>query len=272
MSVNNFKATVWSARLALAFRKRFVFGMAANRDWQGEITGSGGSVKITTPSPISVGNTASTIVYEEIASTQQTLQITEDKTWGFTVEDLDAVQAMGPDKIDTYMTEAAQSLSDTVDQYIAGLYTQAGLASISLDVGTDDFYDKLVLAGQQLSEKNVPKEGRWVIVTPKGHADLQKNDSFIHATQQGDNVIANGVVGRAAGFTILESNNVVESSSNTFQYVYGTNAAITFADQLLKTEALRDVDSWKDYVRGRYVYGAKVVRPFALGTIVADET
>lgn len=180
MSVENFKATVWSARLALAFRKRFVFGSVTNRDWQGDINGSGGSVKITTPSPISVGNTASTIAYEEITSTQQTLTISEDKTWGFTVEDLDAVQAMGPDKIDTYMTEAAQALADEVDQYLAGLYTESGLTNIDLDVGGDDFYDALVLAGQRLSEKNVPKEGRWVIVTPKGHADLQKNDSFIH--------------------------------------------------------------------------------------------
>jgi hypothetical protein len=271
MSVENFKAIVWSARLALAFRKRFVFGSVTNRDWQGDINGSGGSVKITTPSPISVGNTASTIVYEEITSTQQTLTISEDKTWGFTVEDLDAVQAMGPDKIDTYMTEAAQALADEVDQYLAGLYTESGLTNIDLDVGADDFYDALVLAGQRLSEKNVPKEGRWVIVTPKGHADLQKNDSFIHATQSGDDVIANGRVGRAAGFTIYESNNVANSGDDYF-YVYGTNAAITFADQLVKTEALRDVDTWKDYVRGRYVYGAKVVRPFSLGVITADES
>lgn len=272
MSIDNFKNTVWSARLALAFRKQFVFGNLTNSDWQGEITGSGGSVKITTPSPISVGNTASTITYEDVLSTQQTLTIDQDKTWGFNVEDLDAVQAMGPEKIDTYMTEAAQSLSDTVDQHIAGLYTETGLADITLDLGTDDFYVKLALAGQQLDEKNVPSAGRWVVVTPKGHANLIQNSNFIHATVGGDQVLRTGQIGSIAGFTVLKSNNVVNSSSNTFKYLYGTNSAITFADQLMRTEALRDKDTWKDYVRGRYVYGTKVVRPFALGVITSDET
>jgi len=40
--------------------------------------------------------------------------------------------------------------------------------------------------------------------------------------------------------------------------------AITFADQIVKTEALRLQTTFADAVRALHVYGGKVVRPEAL--------
>lgn len=271
MSLQNYVPTIWAPAVLTAFRKRFVFGGLVNRNYQGLIRRAGDTVKITTPAPINVNQYAGSVSYQTPTSTQQSLVIDQDYYWAFEVDDLEQVQSnvalMAP-----YIEEAAVALADTVDQDIASLYASSGLANINLDLGTDDFYDKMVEAGKQLDEANVPRGGRWVVMSPKGYADILKNDAFIHETASGDSVIRSGQVGSISGFSVFVSNNLVNTTSNTFAYMYGTNAAITFAEQLTKVETLRRDGSFDDAVRGRLVWGRKAVRPFALGTILSDET
>jgi hypothetical protein len=54
--------------------------------------------------------------------------------------------------------------------------------------------------------------------------------------------------------------------------IFGTNAAITFAEQMRPSiEALRDKDTFDDYLRAEQVYGGLVVEPYALGTLSVTE-
>jgi hypothetical protein len=271
MSVNNFIPELWSTQLITAFRKNHVFTSLVNRSWEGEIRNAGDTVRITTPAAITVGAYTGTVSYQTPTSAQQSLIIDKDRYWAFQLDDVDQAQA-NVSLMQAYMTEAAYSLADDVDADLASLYAQAGLTSIALDLGTDDFYDKMVLAGQQLDEKNVPRIGRWVVMTPKGYADLLQNANFINATDAGANLVREGALGRVAGFDVLVSNNLVNTTANTYAYMYGTNSAITMAEQVISTEALRGATAFADQVRGRFVYGRKVVRPFALGVIASDQT
>lgn len=271
MSIANFVPEYWATELLVAFRKNHVFAPLVNRNYQGEITRAGDTVRITTPSAITVGAYSGTVSYQTPTSAQQSLLIDQDIYWAFDLDDVDQAQA-NVSLMEAYMAEAAYSLADTVDADLAGLYTAAGLDSISVDVGTDDFYDKMVLAGQQLDEENVPRPGRWVVMTPKGYADLLKNDNFINATDAGATLVREGALGRVAGFDVLVSNNLTNTTASTYAYLYGTNAAITMAEQVVNTEAIRRDTAFSDGVRGRMVYGRKVVRPNALGVLLADET
>jgi hypothetical protein len=271
MSVTNFVPELWSTQLLVAFRKSHVFRSLVNRNFEGEIRRAGDTVKITTPAAITVGAYSGTVSYETPTSAQQSLVIDQDIYWAFELDDVDQAQA-NVNLMQAYMQEAAYSLADNVDADLAGLYTQAGLTSISLDVGTDDFYDKLVLAGQQLDEENVPRMGRWVVMTPKGYADLLQNAYFVSASEMNSELLRSGQLGSVAGFDVLMSNNLTNTTASTYAYLYGTNSAITMAEQVLSTEAIRRDASFDDGVRGRLVYGRKVVRPNALGVILADET
>lgn len=272
MAIDNYIPEIWSARLLANLDKSLVVANLANTDWQGEISNVGDTVHIQRPAAISTKSYAGSVTYDTPTSTTRSLVINQDDYYAFAVDDLDAVQANVP-LVDRYTERAAFGLADTLDSFLASLYADAGLADITLDVGTDDFYDKLVLAGQQLDEANVPSAGRWVLVTPKGHADLRKNDSFIHATASGDQVLRTGQIGEVAGFTVFKSNNVANTTGNYYKYLYGTRDAITYARQLLGTpEAIRREGAFEDAVRGRMAYGAKVVEPNALGTITADQT
>src|SRR5690625_3858894 len=275
MSTSNFVPELWSRLLLTAFRKNLVFASLVNRDYEGEIREMGDTVKITTPSAVAVKDYAGTVSYNTLLSRQQSLGIDQAKYFGFEVSDVAAAQA-NVSLESTYIVEAAQALADAVDQDLAGLYTAAGLADIPVTLASDDLYEALVLAGRRLDEANVPRAGRWVVVSPAGYASLLTNDKFVvQATATGDSIVATGLVGQVAGFTVYTSNNVAtveDANEDEFRkYLYGTNRAITFAEQVSKTETLRREGSFSDAIRGLLVFGRRVIRPNSLGTITATE-
>jgi N4-gp56 family major capsid protein len=278
MTVRNFVPEIWSARLLVALRKSLVYAAptVVNRDYEGEISESGDTVRITSVSRPAIGTYtpgSTTITPETLTTGQRTLVVDQSKYWAFAIDDVDKRQAKS-NLIPQAMSEAAYALADTVDQYVAGLYTQIQSANFLNVVGSPidtyttatDAYDKvLVPLRTKLTKANVPTAGRYVIVSPEFYASLLKDDRFVKADNAGtDAGLRNGMVGRAAGFDIYESNNVPNPSGDTQVITAGTNAAITFAEQINKTEAYRPENSFSDAVKGLALYGAKVVRPDAL--------
>jgi N4-gp56 family major capsid protein len=267
MSVRNFVPELWSAQLLVAFRKNLVFQSLVNRNYEGEIRQAGDTVRITTPSAITVDDYAGTVTYQAPTSTSQALLIDQHKYWGFKLRDVDQAQA-NVSLMQAYMSEAAYSLADTVDQNISALYTEAQ-HSIDITLSSGDMYATMVEAGEDLDLANVSRGNRWVVMSPKGYSKLLKTDEFIHATAAGDSVVRTGEVGSIAGFRVYTSNNLVLAT--TRKYLFGTNDAITFAEQLVSTEAMRLETAFDDAVRGQLLFGRKVVRPAALGVINATE-
>lgn len=278
MSVLNFIPELWETQLLTNFRKNLVFGNVVNRDYEGTIRNAGDTVHITTPSAISVNAYSGSVTYEVPASTQQSLLIDQKRYWAFQLEDVDQAQA-NVSTMQAYMAEAAFALADDVDKHLASQYASAGntestAQKINLTSSPVSMYALAVKAGQNLDEKNVPRGGRWMVVSPAGYAAMLRDAAFVHATAVADQLIRTGEVGSISGFTVYVSNNLVDSSSGArtaVWFMYGSTAAITVADQLVKTEAMRLEDAFADGVRGLLLYGTKVVRPAALGAIKVDE-
>lgn len=268
----NFVPEIWSARLIANLDKSLVLAGLCNTDWQGEITQRGDTVHINKVGSITVSAYTGSITYEDPSSTTLSLAIDNDYAYSFAVDDLDAVQA-NIRLVDEYMRRAAYAMADQVDGDIAAEYANAGLTDITATLASDDMYVKLVDAAEHLDTANVPRSGRWVVVTPKGYAALLKNSNFIHATVSGDQVLRNGQIGTMAGFTVYQSNNLVTTTTNVYKYMYGTRDAITHARQLTgNPEAVRLESSFKTGVRGRLAWGNKVVQANALGTITATQS
>jgi hypothetical protein len=174
------------------------------------------------------------------------------------------------------MSRAAYKLADQADQFVAALYTgiqaanavNAGAAITFTAVGTtatEEFYNKvLVPLKVKLDEANVPTEGRWCVVPPWGHAMLLLSSLFSRWDGQGTNEVSrNGMVGRAAGFDILVSNNVPLITTD-FAVIAGVDSALSFAEQINQTEAYRPEAKFADAIKGLYLYGGKLVRPDSL--------
>jgi N4-gp56 family major capsid protein len=285
VAITRFRPEIWSANLLVATRKALVYagpGMV-NRDYEGEISQAGDTVRITSIGDPTVSDyvpNSTVISPEELTDAQRTMVIDQAKYFAFRVDDVDARQARG-NVMPEAMTRAAYKLADTIDQYVAGFYTAVvaantlGSTGSPIDIHTTptDAYDKvLVPLRTKLTKANVPTEGRFITVSPEFTAALLLDPRFIKANEAGDGGAArlNGYVGRAAGFQITESNNTPNPSSDTQVITAGTQAAVSFAEQINKTEAYRPESSFSDAVKGLALYGGKLVRPDFLAVAYID--
>ena len=271
MAVTNFIPELWSARLLNALDKSHVFANVVNRDYEGEIKKMGDTVHINTIGAVTIGtytqNTHFSSGPETLATTDQTLTIDQAKYFNFQVDDIDAAQAAG-DIMDKAMTRAAYGLADASDKYIAGILAGAAdasnlVSSSAVALTSSNVYENVVKMRTILDKANVPTAGRWLVIPPEMYALILLDDRFVKTGgEMAEGILRTGLVAQAAGFDIYLSNNCVSVNSNstdTYTIVGGVDAAATYAEQIVSTEAYRPEKRFADAVKGLHVYGAKVV-------------
>ncbi len=283
MAIDNFIPTIWSARLLQNLQNALVYGQPGviNRDYEGEIREAGSTVKINAIGAVTVGNytkNADITPPETLNDEQLQLVIDQAKFFNFQIDDVDRAQQQ-PKIMAEAMREAAYALANTADQYIAGLYTQVHTgnqigttAAPKTDLGTPGkAYEYLVQLGVLLDENNVPTTGRWVIVPPWFHGLLLQDQKFVATGgSNAEATLRNGMVGEAAGFTVLKSNNVPNTAGGKWRIIAGHPMAWSYAEQIRSVEAYRPERRFADAVKGLHLYGAKVIRPKALAVLTAD--
>jgi hypothetical protein len=279
--LNNFIPTIWSARILSALKKSLVYGQSnvVNRDYEGDIRDQGDSVKINSIGDVTIKDHARNTDIdgaEELNDGSQLLLIDQGKYFNFGVDDVDKVQA-NANVMSEAMDRSGYGLKDKADQFIASHYTDVPAANL---LGSDGApvtptattaYEKLVDLGVLLDVANVPADGRFVIVPSWYHAMLLKDDRFVRAgTAKTDQVLANGMVGEAAGFTIMKSNNVPNTTNTLYKIIAGHKMAFSYAEQIVKVEAYRPEKRFSDAIKGLHVYGGKLVRPYCWAVLTAN--
>jgi hypothetical protein len=286
MGLENFVPTIWAAKLFVRLRKALVFASVVNTDYEGEITGMGDTVNINEIGPVTVSDYTKygALTWQALTSAQKKLIIDQAKSFSFAIDDVDTVQ-MNPKVMNGAMEEAAYAVADTIDQFIAGLYAQAGAtpsattyigsSGTSLSVSSGNVIETLTYANRYLDEADVPPVDRWIVIPPWVHQKLLLAEvGGISAAAQpkvSEEVYMRGRVGEALGFkNILVSNNVSVSSTQ-YRVMCGARTAISYAGQISKIKAVERESYFDQGVKGLYVYGAKVVRPSALLTLYLAE-
>lgn len=276
MSIQKFRPEIWSASLLVALRQSLIYSAFINRDYEGEIAEAGDTVRITSigrPTVFTYTPNSSLPAAEQINDSQRTLVIDQAKAFNFAVDDVDARQAKG-NVIPQALDEAGFNVANIVDQYIASFYTavqtvnQLGSIAINSATTPTDAYDKvLVPLRTKLTKANVAPAGRTIAVTPEFIGCLLRDNRFIRVNESGSQEgLRNGIVGRAAGFDIVETNNAPNTSGQEFVILAGNDRAITFAEQIAKVEAYRPQATFADAVKGLTLFGAKLVRPDSLAS------
>lgn len=276
MAITNFIPEVWSAAILEALRAKLVFPSLCNRDYEGDIREAGDTVHITGYNDVTVHKyTRGQAITVDDATDKEAavLKIDQSDYFAFKVNDLDKTQAKA-DLTGKFTNSAAYNMMKNVETYISNLMDAAvSTPAKTVAVGTPaDAYLAVVEAGRKLDVQNVPDEGRWLVVSPDFYALLLQDSRFIEGTEAGHNTLLNGVVGQVRGFTVVKSNNVPRKSASpdTQSILAGTNAAVTFAQQVSKVEAMRMQTDFADMVRGLDLYGAKVIRPECLTKITLN--
>lgn len=294
MSVSHFKGEVWSKVLLGALPTKLVYGgpMVVNRDYEGDIAAAGDTVHITslqdpTVSDYSIGTD---LVYQDVDDAGQTMIIDQAKSWSVRIDDVDKHQAAG--NIQPWMEgRAAYSVAAVADQFLAAKYTGVAAANVlgtsaapltpavfgSITSHPADFLVQVLIPLQVLMDQaSVPDDGgRYCVVPPWARGLVTMTAGFvmgIAADGSAPGAIQRGFLGSVAGFNIMMSRNVVNAnpSYNTggangvYAIQAGHKIALTYAEQVVETEALRSERGFRDLIRGLHVYGARVVHPEAL--------
>tara|TARA_R110000796_G_scaffold71078_2_gene161221 strand:- start:3088 stop:4158 length:1071 start_codon:yes stop_codon:yes gene_type:complete len=130
-----------------------------------------------------------------------------------------------------------------------------------------------------LDQQFVDSNGRWLVIDSVFMELLKDEDSRLLNSDFGGSGIQNGLtVANLHGFKVYVSNNLpvigggagtTGAANQNTDYgviVAGHSSAIATAEQITKTEAYRDPDSFADIVRGMHLYGRKILRPEAIVT------
>lgn len=280
MAISNFQPTIWAATLLDTLKNSLVFGApgVVNRDYEGEITGGGTSVKITSISDPTVTNYVkdTDLAVQALTDATRSLLIDQQKAFAFEVDDLDAAQSRNGGALMTQAAvQAAYALRNVADGVIAAEMKANALVGNKLGAKAistvDGAFQLIVDMGVKLDDNNVPMDGRWLIVTPALYGKFQQDNRFISALQAGTTEgLRNGNVGNALGFAISKSNNCAAGATTGKIVTAGYAGATSYADQIVNVEAARMERRFADLLKGLHVYGTKVIRPE--GLVTADVT
>jgi len=277
MSFENFKPTLWSTRYINNTDKRLVFNQVVDTSW--EIVG-GKAMKINEIGDVSVTDYTSTgVTFQDIPDAQKEFPIDQKKKFAFQIKDVDKAQ-MNVGLMDGSMKKAAFSMGDTIDSYIAGKYTEAGItnatnlgsATTGLDLYANMMPDLITYMQRYLKEANA-HERPWC-VAPPWFMQLIGYGMYTYGAKQFDTP---GAVNDAPlsgafpfmGFDFYESNNVSNDGTD-YRIMFGTRDAIGFKMQLEEIEAVRLENYFSDGIKGLSMYGSKVIRPDHLGVVYAQ--
>jgi P22 coat protein - gene protein 5 len=258
---------IWSARLLLALEKSLVYGQAGvvNRDFEGDIRQDGDRVHVHSFNDLTVASyskNSTTISYELLTDARQTLLIDQSKYFAFRVDDVDAAQ-MRPKIVDAATDRAAYQLAETADAFIASRYSGITNFTATSQATSANIYQKLVETKVELDERNVPAEGRFIIVPPWVAGLALQNTTFLAASLPST---LNGSIGQVAGLNVLVSNNVPTTGTSPVvsHCVAGHAMGWSYAEQVVNVEGLRLEGSFSDAIRGLHLYGSAVLMQDAL--------
>ena len=280
----DFIPTVWASRLLTALGTSLVYGQASvcNRDYEGEIRKSGNTVKIASIGDVTIDDyTKDTDIGdpETLTDEEQTLLIDQSKYFNFYVDSVDRAQ-QNVNVLDEAMRRSAWKLRDLSDTFLAA--TMEAVVPAGNKIGStitpkvptkDDAYEYLVDLSVLLDESNAPIDGRFVVVPAWFHGLLLKDERFVKSgTRRSDTAIRNGEVGEAAGFSILKSNNVPNTTGTKYKILAGHSIATAYVEQILDVQTYKPEKRFGDAVKGLHVYGAKVVRSSNLAVLIANKS
>lgn len=288
MALDNFIPELWSAELLVNLKNSLVWAGDAivNRNYEGEVSRFGDTVRINSIGSVSVSNYTKNTNHsapETLSDSQMVLTIDQAKMFNFQIDDVDRAQ-QNPKLMSAAMREAAYALANETDDFISALINGAvpagnTLTDVDADAadGSEDerVYRALVDLSVKLDENNAPSEGRYVVMKPVLLGKLRKDDRFVSFGTEANRAVAHGgtgVLGTIAGFNVVVSNKVPAGDGTNPQIIAGHNWATTFADQIESLEAYRPELRFADAMKGLHVYGGKVIRPELLAKVEVDVT
>ena len=270
MAFENFKPTIWATGVEHNFPSVNVFAGLSNQRIQGGVS-YGNRVIINSIGEVTTQAYSGTVTYETLDDYALEMLIDQKKYFALEIDDVDAIQSHA-DLMREAQIEIGKAVAKDPDLYIAGLYGQSGLvsggthSSISpVSITSSNIISTLGTVRDKLAVNDVMDD--IVAVVPPWFMTKINYGQIVRDTNNSQ-VLTAGYKGKFMEIDFYVSNNVSHSAETWYAPMFFKRSrAIAFAMQLEKVEAGRRDASFKDYIRGLMVYGAKVYRPDAICTL-----
>jgi hypothetical protein len=267
MTLTQVQSSVWTAKLLMALQKSLVIAQrrVVNGDYQVELSSDGKEAYIHGLADVSIQDYSkyTALTVEQLTDTRQTFALDQQKAFAFQVDQVDVAQSK-PELVQSMMNQAGYLLVESADSYLGSLYGGGTSIGSALTITATNVFTRILSAATLLDKNNVPREGRFLILSPDMLEFLLQNTPYQTAASES---VLNGSVSRFMGFDVLVSNNIAKtgtSPTEVHHVLAGHPIAWTFASQIQQIESVRRHDMFVDVVKGLFTFGGKIVRPTAL--------
>lgn len=253
---------------------RLADGTVFNNDYEGDPTA--GAVQIPVRDDevaVSDYDKANGISLTSGSTSYTTMVIDKDKAVNELIDKYDA-KAVPDNLVADRLDSAGYSLARQIDTDGATVLLAGATVKNVDQLTADNIYSTIVGIRTDMSKANIPDDGkRYLLCVPDVVALLLKCPEFVRATQLGDSTVQNGVVGKVAGFKVIEWN---DSTAN-LSMIAGHPKYATRCHEWQVPIKVQDLDQSGKYigacaVQGRRIYAHKVLRSAAIRAVYSPGT
>ena len=291
-ALSDFIPNIWTARFLMNLEENLVWGSLVNRNYEGEISAYGDTVKIPEmTSDITLADYAENTDIadpELVNGSTRDFTIDRQRYFNLYVDDVNRAQSR-PDLMSEAMRKAGIRTAYDVDTYIAGKFVKSLAGTRRVEAADNTGAKQLqgvIDLKKMMTEAKIPLGGRWLVVPPTFIARLESYlltnpTAALFTPATADEAMRNGYAGMLMGFRLLVSNRVPDEDSTeanpfggldnpdgrggatSYECIAGQgNDVVTFAQQIAQIEAYRPEKRFGDAVKGLYVYGADRITPY----------
>lgn len=273
MAVTKLNETLWSTVLLKGVVERMAFNKVVAD--QGQVDGAKLNLQNIGDVNISDYTKDSDITNQVLTDTQKILQLSQQKYFSVSLDDVDAAQTSA-NVMGEVARKGSAGLALAADTYIAtvgaaGATITSGLGTSTtpLEINKTNAPTTLSKIARKLADAKADPDSMWIVLPPWYVEDLVNGSIGFLSDNMGPAL--NGFVGKLYGLNIYQSTNVQNTTSAKYQILFGDKEALRFGHNVQKLEGLRNPTQFGDVLRGLFVYGCVATQPETLGICYANE-
>jgi len=281
VKAGGFTPEIWSKKININLDDYGKYNDIVNRKYEGDIKNEGDKVYFYTYGSLSAKNYAPTatgfsgITFEDPQGTKLALTVDQQKYIAFQIDEIEKVQS-NVDLVNGFTKRMAIAFAQTKDKYIHGLAVAgAGTklnASSAKTLDKDTVWAEVCKLYEVLARKNAIVSGvdyagkrPALVVTPEVEGIMKQCAQFVANAKTGEEPLRKGQIGVIGGFDVFVDTNIKTDKAGTGTaatysqtIVALTSDAITFAEQITRTEITKAEKSFHNLVKSLHVYGGVV--------------
>ena len=195
----------------------------------------------------------------ELDNAVQEMTMSQDKSFTFTIDKMNEDETNGALNAGKALNrQIRERVIPAVDAYRFGVMANNAGHKETLTLSASNVYGAIVDATSYLDDREVPMDGRILVVTSATYGLMKKSKDIVMETEVGMDMKVKGVIGSLDGMTIVKvpSNRLPEGFQFLITHRVATTAPVKLAEYKIHTDAPGISGS---LVEGRVYYDAFVL-------------